>query len=222
LIIGTVILADQWLKIWVKLTMEYGEQRSIFGDWVYLHFIENRGMAFGIEFGGDTGKLMLSLFRVVVLIVLGVYLYSQTKAKAHKGLIASLALIFAGALGNIIDSALYGLIFSKAQGGVVAQFMPADGGYASFLHGHVVDMFSVRLYDGFFPGWLPVWGGERFEFFKPIFNIADMAISCGVIILVLFQRSFFAAPEQTVVEAEIVEAVPAAEDPLGSGQQEEE
>ena len=197
-----MILADQWLKVWVKLTMEYGSEKALIGDWAYLQFIENPGMAFGLEFGGEIGKLLLSLFRVAVLIVLGVYLRSQIKTNAHKGLIASLALIFAGALGNIIDSAFYGLLFSEAIGSNVAEFMPEAGGYASFLHGHVVDMFSIRLYRGYFPEWLPIWGGNRLEFFKPIFNIADAAISVGVVILILFQKRFF--QKATTVEPEAV------------------
>lgn len=197
LIILSVIIADQALKVWVKLNMYYDSSISLLGDKGYLHFIENPGMAFGMELPTETGKLLLSLFRIAVLIGLGWYLKQQISNNAPIGLIVSLSLIFAGALGNIIDSAFYGMLFSESTRFQLAEFLPDEGGYASFLHGEVVDMFYFPLINGQFPEWIPKWGGEPFLFFRPVFNIADAAISVGVGILILFQRSFFQSMKET-------------------------
>ena len=195
-IILLVLIADQGLKIWIKTHMYLSEEFPVLGDWFYIHFVENKGMAFGMEFGGDWGKLALSLFRIVAVCGIGYYLYSLPKSST-KGLRISIALIFAGAVGNIIDSAFYGLIFNESFN-QVASFMPAEGGYAPFLHGWVVDMFWFPLMEGNFPDWLPFWGGEHFMFFRPVFNLADASISIGISMIFLFQKRFFQATESTV------------------------
>jgi signal peptidase II len=191
-IILLVLVADQVLKVWVKLTFFYDSAIPLFGDWAYLHFIENRGMAFGMEFGGEWGKLLLSLFRIIAVAGIGYALVRMTRTGARGIQIASVALIFSGALGNIIDSTFYGLIFSASSPFQKAVLFPAEGGYASFLHGAVVDMFYFPLWEGRLPEWLPVWGGEHFLFFRPVFNIADAAITSGVVLFILVQR-----PERT-------------------------
>ncbi len=191
-IILLVLVADQVLKVWVKLTFFYDSAIPLFGDWAYLHFIENRGMAFGMEFGGEWGKLLLSLFRIIAVAGIGYALVRMTRTGARGIQIASVALIFSGALGNIIDSTFYGLIFSASSPFEKAVLFPAEGGYASFLHGAVVDMFYFPLWEGRLPEWLPVWGGEHFLFFRPVFNIADAAITSGVVLFILVQR-----PERT-------------------------
>jgi len=191
-IILFVLVADQVLKVWVKLTFFYDSAIPLFGDWAYLHFIENRGMAFGMEFGGEWGKLLLSLFRIIAVAGIGYALVRMTRTGARGIQIASVALIFSGALGNIIDSTFYGLIFSASSPFQKAVLFPAEGGYASFLHGAVVDMFYFPLWEGRLPEWLPVWGGEHFLFFRPVFNIADAAITSGVVLFILVQR-----PERT-------------------------
>jgi signal peptidase II len=193
-----VLIADQWLKIWVKLNMYLGQEFPVFGDWFYIHFIENRGMAFGMEFGGDWGKLALSLFRIVAVFVIGYFLFNLPKT-AHKGLKVSGALIFAGAIGNILDSIFYGVIFNESFN-QLATFMPEGGGYASFLHGRVVDMFWFPLFEGDFPDWLPFWGGEHFLFFRPVFNIADASISVGIALIFIFNKTFFKKEDSEILE----------------------
>ena len=191
LIILSVLAADQALKLWVKLGFFLGDSIPLFGQghtWAYLQFVENRGMAFGLEFGGGFGKIALTLFRIVAVIGIGYLLVRAIKYKRNNWLVASLSLIFAGAMGNIIDSAFYGLIFDASTPFHKAVLFPAEGGYAPFLHGAVVDMFYFPLMHGHFPQWLPIWGGEEYEFFRPVFNIADSAISVGVVMLILVQR----------------------------------
>ena len=202
LVVTLVLVVDQASKIWVKTHMPYGSEFAILGwDRALIHFVENPGMAFGIEFGGSYGKLALSLFRVFAVGFL-VYLIRQlVRQREPPGLLVCFALILAGAFGNIIDSAFYGLIFSESgyHTAATAELFPAGGGYAGFLHGRVVDMLYFPLVSGEFPAWLPVWGGERFLFFRPVFNVADAAISVGVFCLIAFYSSFFrhepAAPE---------------------------
>jgi signal peptidase II len=187
-IILSVLAADQALKIWIKTTMTLG-QEHIIADWFVIHFTENAGMAFGMEFGGDYGKLALSLFRIVAVAAIGYYLYSVTKKGASNGVIIGLSLVFAGALGNIIDSTFYGLIFSDSYGHVATVF-PEEGGYAGVLHGRVVDMFYFPLFEGHFPSWVPMWGNKHFLFFNAIFNVADSAITVGMGMIILFQKQF--------------------------------
>ena len=179
--------------------MQYAEEFGILGlSWARLHFVENEGMAFGISFGGSGGKLALSLFRIVAVAFLIYILRSLVLTKEKKGLIICFALILAGAIGNILDSAFYGLIFSESSyHGAPAIMFPEGGGYAPFLFGRVVDMFYFPVIDLILPEWLPIWGGDRFQFFKPVFNIADSAISVGVISMLLFHRDFLrtATPE---------------------------
>lgn len=184
--------------------MEYGEQFSLFGSWGFIHFVENPGMAFGIKLGGKTGKLLLSLFRIGAVCLLIYYLKQLIKGGQPIGVLICFALILAGALGNIIDSAFYGLIFSESSfHGGLAQMFPEDGGYSPFLHGKVVDMLYFPMVDTNWPDWVPYFGGNRFQFFKPVFNIADSAISVGIITLLLFQRQFFDQEEETRSSKEV-------------------
>lgn len=185
-----VLFLDQALKFWVKTHMYLGQEYPIFGNWFIIHFTENEGMAFGMKFGGSYGKLILSLFRIVAVSGIAWYLWTLIRDKARTSLVICISLIFAGAFGNIIDSVFYGMLFSDSWY-TVASFMPPDGAYGTFLHGKVVDMFYFPVLNGVFPEWLPFWGGEEYQFFRPVFNTADAAISCGVIILILFQTSLF-------------------------------
>lgn len=183
LIVLLVLLADQALKIWIKTHLQLHDSIEI-TEWFYLYFTENPGMAFGIEV---IGKLFLSVFRIVAVGFIGYYLFRLVKQNYKFGYIACIALILAGALGNIIDSVFYGVVFDHSYG-QVATFMPAGGGYASWLHGKVVDMFYFPLIQTVLPDWIPFWGGKEFVFFRPIFNLADSAICVGVFILILFYR----------------------------------
>lgn len=184
--------------------MSYGEEFQILGlDWARIHFVENPGMAFGIEFGGGYGKLALSLFRIIAVVFLIYYIRQLLKGGAPLGLMLSFALILAGAFGNIIDSAFYGLIFSEStyHGGTAILF-PPEGGYAGFLHGRVVDMFYFPLYEGNLPKWFPIWAGEEVLFFRPVFNVADSSITAGVLSILIFQRSFFSNKKEDEVQVQ--------------------
>jgi len=188
--IFSVLLIDQAVKIWIKTNMMLGQEYKVFDDWFIIHFTENNGMAFGMEFWGVYGKIALSIFRILAVTGIGYYLYTLIKKKEKTGYIISISLILAGALGNIIDSAFYGMIFNDSFMQVASLF-PEGGGYSSFLHGKVVDMFYFPIVEGTYPSWFPFNANEPFIFFRPVFNIADSAISIGVAIIILFQRKFF-------------------------------
>lgn len=190
LIVVLILLVDQVLKFWIKTNMAIAEQFPMISDWFYIHFIENEGMAYGLKFGGEFGKIALTLFRLIAVVIGFFYMKKLVREKYHTGLLICGALILAGAAGNLIDSMFYGLIFSASTRYEVAQFLPEGGGYGTFLHGNVVDMLYFPLFDGTLPSWVPFWGGEHFIFFRPVFNIADAAISVGVIAILLFQKRF--------------------------------
>jgi signal peptidase II len=198
-IILAVLCIDQGIKLWIKTHMTLGESYRTAGNWFHLHFVENPGMAFGLEFTeGTTGKLVLSIFRILAVAGIGYYLFTLFKKQVRPLLIVCVSLILAGALGNIIDSAFYGMIFDKGTTydtelemylnyGGVAQL--SSQGYSSFLHGCVVDMFYFPVYTG-------EWNGDEVIFFRPVFNIADASISIGVFLLIIFQRRLYGVQEQ--------------------------
>lgn len=174
--------------------MMMGEEIHIFGNYGMIHFTENNGMAFGMELGGNWGKLFLSVFRLAAVGAIGYYMWYLIKNKAHQGLVLCIAAILAGALGNIIDSVFYGVIFSDSYYQIATLF-PANGGYAGWLQGRVVDMFYFPILQGHYPQWVPSVGGDQFIFFRPVFNTADSAISVGVAIILLYQKRFFGTKE---------------------------
>ena len=190
MLIILILIADQVLKIWVKTTMRIGDEIPLFGNWGLLHFVENNGMAFGMEMGGKPGKFILSIFRLIAIAGIGWFLVRLIKKEANTGLILAVSAIMAGAIGNIIDSAFYGMIFSESYLRP-AVFLPPEGGYSSFLHGRVVDMFYFPIINTTWPDWSPFRPGESFVFFRPVFNIADSAITCGVCAILIFQKKMF-------------------------------
>ena len=211
LIVISILVIDQALKIYIKTNYSLGTGFDMLGlSWAKIHFVENKGMAFGITFGDKclgwtgedgscrglqitetTGKLILSVFRIIMVSFLIYFIRALYKSGESFGLLICLVLILAGAIGNIIDSAFYGMIFtSSPYHGGVAQIFPSGGGYAPFLFGHVVDMFYFPMIDTTLPTWFPIWGGDRFEFFRPVFNVADASISIGVACILLFHRGF--------------------------------
>lgn len=206
LLIILILVADQALKFYIKLTYTLGEEHNVIGDWFRLHFVENEGMAWGLKFGGGLGKILLTLFRLVAVIFGTFYLRQIIRKKYHKGFIICAALIYAGAFGNLIDSMFYGLVFSSSDPFTVATLFPSGGGYTSFLHGQVVDMLYFPIIQTYYPSWFPIasWRGQEFEFFSPVFNLADSSISVGVIALLIWQKKFFPSkhleqhPEKTV------------------------
>jgi len=191
ILIVVILLADQILKTWIKTNMFIGQEFHIIKDFFIIHFTENNGMAFGMEFGGEAGKLALSLFRILAVAGIGYGLHYLIKHKYHRGFILNVSLIFAGALGNIIDSVFYGVIYN----------------YERLFHGRVVDMFYFPIISGIFPTWFPIWGGEDFIFFRPVFNIADAAISIGVVLILIYQKVYFKEEviEQPTPNSEVVE-----------------
>ncbi len=182
IILLTVLALDQGLKIWVLKNMYLGQTKQMLGNWFYLHFTENNGMAFGVELGGITGKLILTAFRLLAVAGIIWYLIKQIRENAHIGLIACISLILAGALGNIIDSVFYGVWFNE-------YVTYTDKG--SYFLGRVVDMLYFPIIETHYPSWFPGWGGQDFTFFRPIFNLADTSISTGVISIIVFQKRFF-------------------------------
>lgn len=183
-IVAGIIVVDQIVKILVKTHMHIGEDIPLIGEWCRLHFIENEGFAFGMSFGGAAGKIGLTLFRIVATGVIAWFIWRQLKQNGRTSLIACLVLIFAGAIGNLIDSCFYGLLFNESFYNVATLF-PPEGGYAPLLQGKVVDMFYFPLFDFYWPEWVPMIGGDHFEFFSAIFNVADAAITIGVIWLIV-------------------------------------
>ncbi len=195
LLIFLVVFVDQALKIYIKTHYHLGETHAVIGSWFRLYFIENEGMAYGWQFGGDWGKLILTLFRMGAVVFGVFYLRKIVEKKYHTGFIICASLIFAGALGNLIDSMFYGMIFQDSNpiSLNIAKIFPPHG-YAGFLHGKVVDMLYFPIIrNAHFPHWFPFWGGEDFEFFRPIFNISDASISVGIITILVFQKRFFKA-----------------------------
>jgi len=190
IIIFFVLLIDQIIKFYIKTHFFLGEEYHVAGNWFIIHFTENNGMAFGMEFAGNYGKLFLSSFRILAVIGITWYMYDLVKQKVPEGLVLSISLILAGALGNIIDSTFYGLLFSDSNY-EIARFMPEEGGYARLLYGRVVDMFYFPIIEGHFPAGFPIWGNEQFIFFRPVFNFSDASITVGVIMILFFQGRFF-------------------------------
>jgi len=188
LIIVLVLLIDQISKIYIKTNFLYGEEVVVF-DWFRIHFIENNGMAWGAEFGGKAGKLFLTIFRLFAITGIGYWLYSSIKKGAPNILIVAISLIFAGALGNIIDSVFYGIIFDTPLNATATLF--AEKPYGELFHGKVVDMLYFPIWSGNLPEWFPIWGGKPFTFFNAIFNIADTAISTAVGLLIVFNKKAF-------------------------------
>lgn len=193
LLIILVLVADQALKVYIKTHYYIGEEHKVLGNWFRLHFVENEGMAWGWKFGGGFGKIILTLFRLVAVILGTFYLRTIIRKNYHRGFIICAGLIYAGALGNLIDSMFYGLIFNSSDPFMqnVAVLFPPEGGYARFLHGRVVDMLYFPLISTRLPEWVPFKGGEEFEFFQPVFNLADASISVGVIAILIWQQRFF-------------------------------
>jgi signal peptidase II len=191
LIVVFIVLIDQIIKTWVRTNMYLGQDIHFLGDHGMLHYTENNGMAFGMELGGDFGKLVLTMFRIAAVVAIGYGLVYLIKHKYHRGLIMCVALILAGALGNIVDSTIYGVLYQ----------------HGPLFYGRVVDMFYFPLLSGNFPQWVPIWGGQDYIFFRPVFNFADSAISVGVIAILIFQKRYFKheVPELSSPNSEMVE-----------------
>lgn len=198
-ILAAILIVDQVVKIMVKTHMHIGEDIPLIGEWCRLHFIENEGFAFGTSFGGTVGKYFLTMFRIVASVAIGWIIVNQIKKNGRTSLILCLTLILAGAVGNIIDCCFYGLIFNESYYDIAVLF-PPEGGYAPFLQGKVVDMFYFPLFEFDWPQWMPFVGGNHFEFFSAIFNVADSAITIGVIWLLIDQ--VFLVPSKKKTEEE--------------------
>ncbi|WRQ33838.1 lipoprotein signal peptidase [Bacteroidales bacterium MB20-C3-3] len=188
LIVFVLLLIDQAVKIWIKTHMTIGESIPVFGDWFQVYFIENNGMAFGMQFGGAIGKFFLTALRLVLIGVIIYYVKKLIESGSSRAFLTGVALILVGAIGNVIDSMLYGIVFSESNFTQVASLFPEGGGYAPFMFGKVVDMLYFPIIDTTLPQWFPFKGGEQFIFFRPIFNIADSCITIGVFYLLLFKR----------------------------------
>jgi signal peptidase II len=203
LLILLILIVDQALKIWIKTHMFIGQEIYIFGKWGMLNFIENNGMAFGMEMGGKPGKLILSIFRIIAIFGIGWYLSTLIRNKANLGFILAVSAILAGAIGNIIDSAFYGMIFSESFNNIATIF-PKGGGYSSFLHGKVVDMLYFPVINTHWPDWSPYRPGQSLIFFRPVFNLSDASITCGVFSILIFQKRMFRENEIPVSAPEEV------------------
>lgn len=193
ILVLVILLIDQAVKIWIKTNMTIGESIPVFGDWFQIYFIENNGMAFGIQFGGSIGKLLLTLFRLVLISLIIYYIRKLIKEGAPVGVLYGVSLILVGAVGNVIDSLFYGMIFSESTFTDTAVIFPQGGGYAPLMFGKVVDMLYFPIIDTTLPKWVPFLGGEQFIFFRPIFNIADSCITIGVAYLLIFKRGYFSS-----------------------------
>lgn len=191
-LIALILVIDQFSKIYIKTNFILGEEVKVF-DWFKILFIENEGMAWGTKIPGEYGKLILTVFRIVVVFGIAYWLYDSSKRHCSNFLMVSISLIFAGAVGNIIDSVFYGQLFSDSHYQLAEMF--TDKPYQKWFHGEVVDMLYFPIFEGTFPEWLPIWGGEPFKFFNAIFNVADVAISTGIGILIVFNKRAFAKPE---------------------------
>lgn len=193
-LIVVILLIDQISKFYIKTHFALGESIEVF-EWFKILFVENKGMAWGAQIPGEYGKLILTCFRLVAIVAIAYWLWDSIRKNASNILIGAISLIFAGALGNIIDSVFYGIIFDSSLH-QVATFLPEGGGYSSLFHGSVVDMFYFPLWEGNLPEWLPIWGGNHFTFFDPVFNVADSAISVGVALLIIFHKKAFPKEEE--------------------------
>jgi len=199
LIVILILVADQVSKVLVKTNMTMGQEVHVIGNWFLLHFTENNGMAFGINMPGNYGKIVLTLFRVLAVIAITFYLRYLITRDSHMGLLIAKSFILAGAVGNIIDSVFYGVIFEDSWGRVATMF-PEGGGYSTILQGRVVDMLYFPVIRGNWPEWFPWLGGSQLIFFRPVFNIADSSITVGVFIVLVFQKRFFALVEENTGE----------------------
>ena len=198
IIIVVILLVDQISKFYIKTNFFLHEEIVVF-SWFKILFVENEGMAWGAKIPGQYGKLALTLFRLIAITGIGYWLWDSVRKHAPKKLIISVSLIFAGAMGNIVDSVFYGIIFNDSRN-QIASFMPDEGGYGTVFHGKVVDMLQFPMWEGMLPSWVPFWGGENFVFFEPVFNVADFSISVGVVIFIylfLFNKDAFPKKEET-------------------------
>lgn len=216
IIILLILAIDQAFKFYIKTNYFLGQDVPVMGNWFRLHFVENEGMAWGWKLGesGSWGKMVLTVFRLIACLF-GVYYIGQiVNKKYHKGFIICVAMIFAGAVGNLIDSMFYGMVFDASDPYTqnLAKFMPEGGGYARFLHGKVVDMLYFPLVNTHYPAWVPFVGGEEFEFFSPVFNIADASISLGLIIIIFFQNRFFKKQDESTKHPTVETNVSSSDD----------